>query len=84
MTVVSGEGLSDMKGVQGYVDSPYAIRRFMDGENGIIMGTSTKVYDKSEFKSCNPHSNSNWKGLQDCQPFNSIDELCFNMANAVS
>lgn len=81
MTVGSSDGLSDLKVVHNNLDSPYAIRRFIDCDIAMV-GTSTKIHEKSEFKSFNPNSNSNWKSLQEIIPYN-FEEVCFNMAQAV-
>lgn len=62
MTVGSSDGFSDIKGVHMRIDSPYAIRRFMDSEHA-VSGATNKIHEKSEFKSYFPISNSNWNNM---------------------
>jgi hypothetical protein len=60
LTIGTQDGLSDIKGVHGMMESPYVIRRFTDGEHGMIGATSIKIHEKSEFKSYY-RTNSNLK-----------------------
>jgi hypothetical protein len=81
MTVGSSEGHSDAKAVQDTLDSPYAIRRFVDSESG-AGANSNKIHEKGEFKPHYPHANSNIKSLQEYIPYQ-FEEICFNMAQVV-
>ena len=78
MTVGSSDGHSDAKAVQDTLDSPYAIRRFVDSENG-MGANSNKIHEKTDFNSHYHNSNSN---LKEYIPYH-FEEICFNMAQVV-